>query len=139
MVELVSKQKIRVNGDASWLKRAVENLVSNAVEFSPPESTVRVRLDCHLGWVEVIVSDSGPGIDRSVTDRLFERFVTTRHNEGGTGLGLAIVRAVAEAHGGRVEVRASGEGGTSIALCREIHTRLGGARGRPTILDLPRP
>ena len=58
----------------------------------------------------------GSGIDPAFADKVFERFTTSRKAGDGTGLGLAIVRAVAEAHGGTAEVRATGEGGTTIAL-----------------------
>ena len=62
-----------------------------------------------LGWTEgpwtgVDVTDDGPGISPANLPKIFERFFTTDRERGGTGLGLALVRAVAEAHGGKVEV-----------------------------------
>lgn len=105
-----------VHGDEHWLQRAIENLLSNAIGFAPAGSTVTVRVSAGAGQLALSVIDRGPGVDPAIRDRLFERFVTTRQQEGGTGLGLAIVRAVAEAHAGRAELRAAGPGGTELAL-----------------------
>ena len=92
-----------VRGDPLWLRRALENLLGNAVQHSPEgewvEMLVRNGVDCVAE-----VRDRGAGVDPAIRDRLFERFATTRHGEGGTGLGLAIVRAVAELHGGSAEL-----------------------------------
>jgi signal transduction histidine kinase len=66
--------------------------------------------------VRVEVRNPGRGIAPEVRDRLFERFVTTRRDTGGSGLGLAIVAAVAEQHGGSVEVVAHGPPQTCFAL-----------------------
>ncbi len=108
--------QVRAHGDASWLRRAVVNLLSNAVSFSPAGAVVRVDLGGTREAWELQVVDSGPGVEPSVRDRVFERFVGARHGQGGTGLGLAIVRAVAEAHGGAVELRSTSEQGSRFAL-----------------------
>lgn len=107
---------IRVRGDGVWLQRAIENLLANAIEASRDRGSVRIELAREDATATVIVQDSGPGVPEAVRSRLFERFATTRHDAGGTGLGLAIVRAVAEAHGGRAELRHSGERGATFAL-----------------------
>lgn len=105
-----------VRGDAVWLRRALENLIANAVHYTPAGAEVRVELTSGLAGTEVRVSDRGPGVDPAVQARLFERFVTTRHGDGGTGLGLAIVRAVAELHGGRALLHKSDAQGAVFAL-----------------------
>ena len=117
-VELVAELPPRADarGDARWLRTAVENLIRNAVIFSPRGSRVRVTLAAaQLQW-EIRVQDQGPGVEPAIRDRLFERFVGSRHGEGGTGLGLAIVRAVAEAHGGEALLMESSEQGSCFAL-----------------------
>lgn len=92
-----------VRGDAAWLGRALTNLLSNALIHSPEEARVRLALGAESGKVIVRVENEG-AIARHIRADIFRRFVTTRRQDGGTGLGLSIVRAVAEAHGGQVEV-----------------------------------
>jgi two-component system OmpR family sensor kinase len=74
---------------------------------SPPDTTVQLTVGRDSHGVTLTVQNSGEVIAR-VRERLFRRFVTTRAKIGGSGLGLAIVRAVAEAHGGRVELLDAG-------------------------------
>jgi signal transduction histidine kinase len=116
-VELVlSGGPCHIRGEARWLKRAIENLLSNAVAFSPAGSQVAIDVARRGGLAELLVHDQGHGVAPAVRDRLFRRFVTTRPDTGGTGLGLAIVQAVAESHGGRAELRATGATGSTFAL-----------------------
>ena len=105
-VELEVSRDALVRGDASWLARAIANLLDNALVHSESgKVTLSVqRLTTH---VEIRVENQGR-ISNHVQSRLFRRFVTTRPDRGGTGLGLAIVRAVAEAHGGRAELCQAG-------------------------------
>jgi len=102
--------------DAVWVVRAIENLMHNALVHSPPNGTVEVRIAMAASAVEIVVSDQGPGVSAAMRPRLFEPFATTRSEDGGTGLGLAIVRAVAEAHGGRAELRGEGEGARFVLV-----------------------
>jgi len=97
----------RVRGDDTWLARAVQNLVDNAVVHSPPGSPVQVEVGREGDLVLVKVRSEG-AVPPHVRPRAFKRFVTTRPDKGGTGLGLSIVRAVAEAHGGRAELHRAG-------------------------------
>ena len=115
-VELRAPESAQVRGDPVWLRRALENLLGNAVQHSPDGARVLVEVSPGaVGW-ETSVADEGPGVDPAIRERLFERFATTRHGEGGTGLGLAIVRAVAELHGGQASLRQSGPRGTVFSL-----------------------
>lgn len=95
-------------GDAVWLRRAIDNLIDNALAFAvaPPDGqpAIRIQLQVRGEQLLVDVSNYGPGIDPSVRGRLFERFVTTRRDSGGSGLGLAIVAAVTEQHHGAIEL-----------------------------------
>lgn len=99
--------EVRVRGDKGWLSRAVSNLLDNALAHSPAGTPVTVRVQRTGDHGTLSVENQGQ-IPAYVRERLFRRFVTTRAEKGGTGLGLAIVRAVAEAHGGRVELVAAG-------------------------------
>jgi two-component system OmpR family sensor kinase len=103
------------------LHRLALNLIENAVAHTPPGTSVRA-LARRAGDTAVIdVSDDGPGVPEGLGERVFERFV---HGSGsadgargaGSGLGLAIVRAVAETHGGTVELGRSQEGGARFVV-----------------------
>lgn len=98
----------RVSGDTERLAQLADNLVANAIKFTPAGGAVTVRLRDQPGQVMFEVRDTGIGIPEAEHDRLFERFFratsATRRNIPGTGLGLAIVRAIVDAHAGTVEV-----------------------------------
>lgn len=102
-VDLHLPNECTVRGDAAWLGRALSNLISNALVHSPGGARIGFDLSSGSGKVTIRVTNKGE-IARHIRGDLFRRFVTTRRNEGGTGLGLSIVRAVAEAHGGQVEI-----------------------------------
>ena len=106
-----------VLGDAEHLRRVVDNLIGNALKFTPAGGTVEVRLRSTNGTVLLEVADSGIGIDSSHIGRIFERFYqvdgTSRRTHGGCGLGLALVKEIVERHGGSVSVdNRLGEGST---------------------------
>lgn len=92
----------RVQIDAAQVEAAVDNLVSNALRYGAPPITAKVWSAEGRSGIDVI--DHGAGISEANRARAFDRFFTTGRDRGGTGLGLALVRAVAEAHGGSVEV-----------------------------------
>lgn len=108
-----------VQGDAEKLERALLNLMSNAVKFTPRLGRVTIRLRTKdEAWAVVTVADTGYGIPPEDLDRLFSQFFRTsvareRHIQG-TGLGLSIVRAIVESHGGHVDVESTVEVGTSF-------------------------
>jgi two-component system sensor histidine kinase SenX3 len=106
-----------VFGNEEQVAAAVTNLVSNAVAYSDPGSSVSVTARADSGAVEISVVDQGIGIPRDERDRIFERFYRVdpaRHRStGGTGLGLSIVKHVAATHGGEVRVwSVEGQGST---------------------------
>ena len=103
------------------LETALKNLLDNAARHSPPGEPIGVRVeDAPRGAVRVVVEDAGPGVPPAERDKIFARFYTTDREGEGTGLGLAIVRAVAEAHGGRVEVGESARGGARFVMTLPI-------------------
>lgn len=91
---------VRVLGDAVQLRQVIVNLVQNAQHFATTQGTVVVHLSEQADGAVLQVDDSGPGIDPSVRNRLFEPLVTTR--PAGIGLGLALVKRVVEKHAGQV-------------------------------------
>jgi signal transduction histidine kinase len=97
-----------VLGDAEHLRRVVDNLIGNALKFTPRGGMIAVSLRSANGQVMLEVADTGIGIDPEHRERIFERFYqvngTTRRTHGGCGLGLALVKEIVERHGGRVGV-----------------------------------
>jgi signal transduction histidine kinase len=106
-----------VLGDAEHLRRVVDNLIGNALKFTPAGGTIAVSLRGANGQVMLEVADTGIGIDPEHRRRIFERFYqvdgTTRRTHGGCGLGLALVKEIVERHGGSVRVESQlGQGST---------------------------
>ncbi|HKC99806.1 MAG TPA: ATP-binding protein [Methylomirabilota bacterium] len=102
-----------VNGDPDRLRQVVENILGNAIKFTPPNGSVTVRL-AGDGDVCLTVSDTGRGIDGELLPHIFERFKQSDspspRSHAGLGLGLAIVRHLVELHGGRVRAESEGVG-----------------------------
>jgi two-component system sensor histidine kinase SenX3 len=115
-----------VLGNQEQVALALNNLVANAVKYSPDESTVVVSARSVADAVEVAVTDQGVGIPAGELDRIFERFYRVdpaRHRStGGTGLGLSIVKHVVASHGGDVRVwSVEGQGSTfTMTLPRSL-------------------
>jgi signal transduction histidine kinase len=106
--------------DRDRLAQVLDNLVSNALKFTPREGRVTVRCAAQGGRVEVEVADTGIGIPQEEQDQLFERFyrssVATRQAIPGTGLGLAIVKTIVEAHDGAVRLESHEGRGTTVVV-----------------------
>jgi two-component system sensor histidine kinase QseC len=92
-----------VRVDPAAIDIALNNLVTNAANFSPAHGVITIRLARTERGYELIVEDEGPGIDEQDRDRLFERFYS-RGNDHGAGLGLTIVQTIAERFGGQVRL-----------------------------------
>jgi two-component system sensor histidine kinase/response regulator len=96
---------VLLHGDPALLRRVVDNLVTNAIKFSPADGTVEVQISSHKDKVALEVLDEGPGVPEQARDRIFEKYEIVKVREAGgpqTGLGLAFCRMVVEAHGGSV-------------------------------------
>jgi two-component system sensor histidine kinase/response regulator len=111
---------LTVDGDRRLLRRAIENLVSNAVKFSPAGNIVRINAARSGSLVEISVADRGGGVPPLAREGLFEKFggvyMRRASDRRGYGLGLYFVRLVAEAHGGRISATDHPEGGTVMTL-----------------------
>ncbi|HEV8575342.1 MAG TPA: ATP-binding protein [Dehalococcoidia bacterium] len=111
---------IEVLGDRERLEQMVDNLLENAVQYSPAEEKVRLSLHRSNGIARLAVSDSGPGIRANDLKHVFERFYRSEaartSRPEGSGLGLSIVKYVAEAHGGTVSVTSGAEEGTRFLV-----------------------
>jgi two-component system, NtrC family, sensor histidine kinase GlrK len=104
----VSLQPVEIQGDRAKLGTVVDNLVSNAIKFSPEKGRLRVYLESRDGQAIIEVADSGPGIPEEERRRVFDAFYQGSNRANGhvrgTGLGLSIAREYAQAHGGYIEV-----------------------------------
>ncbi len=88
--------------DHDQFKQALINLVKNAMEASPPEFPVEIRLETNHNNAVLFVEDQGRGIAEEIKDRIFDLYFTTRND--GNGIGLSIVEKIIEAHGGQIKV-----------------------------------
>lgn len=101
-----------VNADRTLLRRAIGNVLSNAIRHSAPNTTLLVRISDDAGRVELRMENTGDLIPPEYLERIFDRFFrldTARQRSDGTGLGLAIARSIIMAHGGTISAASSGE------------------------------
>ena len=104
-----------VEGDADQLQQLLLNLAMNALDVLPGGGSLEIELRIpHQGWVELRVSDNGPGIAPSLLPRVFEAFVSGK--QSGLGLGLTVSRRIAEDHGGDLVASNRPEGGACFVL-----------------------
>jgi len=114
--------------DPSCIGLALENLLSNALKFTPSRGTVTVAVDSNQNTDEIAftVSDTGPGVPAEYAEKIFEKFFRVSRREGpsGAGLGLAIARDIVQAHGGQIHLR-DGSGSTFVlTLPRHDQSRM---------------
>ena len=109
-------------GDANKLHQIIINLVTNAAQAIPDkggEVGVTVRLSKHKGqgeMVELIVADTGKGMDRKTAERIFDPYFTTKAQGRGTGLGLSVVHGIVKSHGCKIKVQSALGHGTTFTL-----------------------
>jgi PAS domain S-box-containing protein len=112
-------------GDGARIGQLVDNLVSNAIKFTPDGGRVDVRVRARNGSAVIEVRDSGIGIPPDEQERLFERFFRSSNAAErqipGTGLGLAISKAIVEAHGGAIAVKSEVDVGTTFRVSLPVH------------------
>lgn len=118
-IEVDAPAELSVNVDRARVRQAVENLLANAMQHGPMNSTVIVQVTATESGGQpcavVTVIDQGPGIDPQLLPRLFDRFAKASRSAG-LGIGLFLARQIAEAHGGRLEVTSSSVNGTQFSL-----------------------
>jgi two-component system, OmpR family, sensor histidine kinase MtrB len=118
-VELSCSGSTRLRGDATRIEQVLNNLIGNAVKYSPHGSQVQVTVRGEDEWVSVAVSDEGPGISPPLQRQIFRPFTRgpSEHEEvEGIGLGLYVSKRILEAHGGSIQVSSSdGRGSIFVA------------------------
>ncbi|HSQ82916.1 MAG TPA: ATP-binding protein [Casimicrobiaceae bacterium] len=129
---------VLVVGDAEKLRTVVDNLVSNAIKYSPRSATIRLDMGARDGYAALDVIDEGPGVSPEDRTRIFESFyqgpAPADGRIKGSGLGLAIAREYALAHGGKIEVagRDDGRSGACFRLSLPLAMREAAPRARAT-------
>lgn len=123
----LATEDLTMRGDGPAIRRAVSNLVSNAVRLAPSGTTVALDARRHGDMIEVTVVDEGPGIDPSLHDAIFERFWRGQDVGAGSGLGLSIVRRIAERHGGSAVVDSAPGSGSTFTIALPAPIPKGGA------------
>ncbi len=111
---------ILIEGARSLILQAINNLISNAIKYSPPQTTVQISAQIKNCNIAISVKDQGVGIESEHLPHIFHRFYRvdkgrSRHT-GGTGLGLSIVKHIAQVHGGRVSVESEPHKGSCFTL-----------------------
>lgn len=108
-LELQQSGEAKLKVDRLMIQRALSNLLSNAIRFTPSGMAIRVGISSESGWVHLSISNPGPEIPSELQARIFERFyrIDPSRREGSaehTGLGLAITKSIVEMHGGQIVV-----------------------------------
>jgi two-component system sensor histidine kinase CpxA len=106
-LDLTSSGPVTLDGDSELLRRAIENVMRNAIRYAPLESKVEVTLENGGGWARIRVRDYGPGVPEEALPRLFDPFYRVEQDRdrksGGVGLGLSIARRAVELHKGKLK------------------------------------
>jgi two-component system sensor histidine kinase SenX3 len=118
-----------IQGDHDQLTMAINNLIENAINYSPQGTKVSISTSTENGILSAAISDQGIGIPEAEVERIFERFYRVdpaRSREtGGTGLGLSIVKHVVTKHGGEISVWSSENVGSTFTIRLPIHESIG--------------
>lgn len=121
------KSNLEVTGDQSRLIQILVNLLSNSIKFSPKSSTINVYATRDASFTNIFVADQGRGIPSEAIKTIFDRFSQTRGSDatvhGGSGLGLSICKALAELHGGDIDVRSEVGKGTTFRVRIPVNFR----------------
>ena len=119
-VSVAGTARRSVNGNRELLRSAIENVLRNAVRYSPPGAPVEVAVESSEGWLAVSIRDRGPGVPPGDLEHIFEPFFRVAEsrdrNTGGEGIGLAITSQVMRAHGGSAKADNRGDGGLEVRL-----------------------
>lgn len=135
-LEILVSQPLYTIGDSDRLYRAISNLITNAIQYTPTHGAVSIRLESADRHAIIAVRDNGIGIAPEDLPHIFDRFYRVQadrsRDTGGTGLGLAIARAIVEAHHGSIQVESKLNLGSIFTVTLPTKTNLSKTRS-----DLP--
>ncbi len=125
-LEILAQKPLYVVGDSDRLYRSISNLINNAIQYTPADGVVMIRLESSERNAIIRVQDNGIGIAAEDLPQIFDRFYRVQadrsRNTGGTGLGLAIVRAIVQAHHGSIQVDSQLDLGSTFTVILPIKT-----------------
>ena len=124
-VKIITNGIGSITADRIMLQRALSNLITNAVQHSPPNSEVHADVRSNDTFMQLRVSNQGASIPTEHIDRVFDRFYrvnSKRNSESGSGLGLAIVKSIMQLHGGHASVESKANGLTTFTLHFQKYT-----------------
>lgn len=137
LIEDIPHDSVLVSGDWDLLELVMNNLLDNALKYTPAGGSVTVRFQLEPGSIAVEIADTGIGIAQEHHDRIFERFYRidkARSRElGGTGLGLAIVKHICLAHGGTVSVESAPGAGAKFTVKLPITDKFAESGAKKTV------
>lgn len=114
------EERIYILGEELLLLMMMNNLVENAIKYSPKDKAINVRLERKDGFIEFKVSDEGPGVEEKERKKIFEKFYRigneSTRNAKGTGLGLYLVKKIAHDHRGKVAVNINEKNGSIFTV-----------------------
>lgn len=114
-VALIAEEPVWAEADPVLMRRVVDNLLANALSYSPEGSRVEVRVGYREEGVEIAISDQGPGVPEELREKVFEKYAQVEAREAGLsanrGLGLTFCRLAVEAQGGTIWIDAAPDGG----------------------------
>ncbi|HZK60645.1 MAG TPA: ATP-binding protein [Anaerovoracaceae bacterium] len=118
---LQNVDQIMINGDRDRIKQVLLNLIGNAIQYTPPGGKVSIIMENNMDYVEVSVTDSGPGIPKEDLDHIFDRFYRgersrSRSRHSGFGLGLSIAKYIIDQHAGDIQVESTVNHGTVFKM-----------------------
>jgi signal transduction histidine kinase len=126
-INVNAPEETNLQGNAELLRRAIENVLRNAIRYAPSESIVEVRLEQEERWARITVRDYGPGIPEKLRERIFDPFfrVDASRDErtGGLGLGLAIARRAVRVHHGDITA-ANASPGALLTITLPLHSEV---------------
>jgi two-component system sensor histidine kinase HydH len=113
-VETAFERSDEVQADAGQLKQVLLNILMNSLEAMPQDGRVAIRTANENGYLDIVIADTGPGIEPKHLPHIFDPFYTTKPT--GTGLGLSVVHSIIQEHGGRVTIASQPGLGTRVTL-----------------------
>jgi signal transduction histidine kinase len=113
-IDVTGDEVLVIESDARKVRQAMLNLVLNAIQASPRESTVAIGVAAEAGGARITVRDQGPGMSCEVLERIRKPYFTTK--DSGTGLGVAVARGLIEQHGGQLEFKSAPGKGTTVIM-----------------------
>jgi two-component system sensor histidine kinase CpxA len=126
-IDVKAPEETNLQGNAELLRRAIENVLRNAIRYAPPESTVEVRLVREANCARITVRDHGPGIPEKLRDRIFDPFfradASRDEHTGGLGLGLAIAQRAVRVHHGDITA-ANAFPGALLTITLPLHSEV---------------